>query len=172
MPKILPNVRQQLMEAARRQVTEQGYANTTIRSVAGECGVGVGTVYNYFPSKDMLIATFMLEDWQASLGRMRECSTADPADRLLQVHEELCAFSHQHSALFRDEEAAKVFIGAFTERHKQLRAQLAQILLPICPEGDENREFLAGFIAESLLSWTMSGTDSGAFLPILLKLLK
>ena len=35
MPKILQNVRQQLIETARRQVAEQGYANTTIRSVAG-----------------------------------------------------------------------------------------------------------------------------------------
>ena len=33
----------------------------TVRSVAAGCGVAVGTVYNYFSSKDMLIAAFMLE---------------------------------------------------------------------------------------------------------------
>ena len=172
MPKILPNVRRQLMNAARRQVAEEGYANTTIRSVAGECGVGVGTVYNYFPSKDMLIAAFMLEDWQACLGRMRGYCADVPADLLLYIHGELCAFSRQHSTLFRDEAAAKVFIGAFTERHKQLRIQLSQILFPLCPAEDENREFLSEFIAEALLSWTMSGTHPDVFLPILLKLLK
>ena len=173
MPKVLPHLREQLINAARRQVEKSGYANTTIRSVAGECGVGVGTVYNYFPSKDILIATFMLEDWQGCLARMKEGADADPAALLLHIHKELCDFSQKHSALFRDAEASKVFIGAFSERHRQLRSQLSEIILPVCPPSPgEDRTFLAEFIAESLLSWTMSETDPDAFLPILLKLLK
>ena len=59
MPKILESVREQLLETARAQIERNGYANTTIRSVAAECGIAVGTVYNYFPSKDMLIATYV-----------------------------------------------------------------------------------------------------------------
>ena len=173
MPKILPRLREQLIDAARRQIEKSGYANTTIRSVAGECGVGVGTVYNYFPSKDMLIAAFMLEDWQLCLARMQEVSAADPAALLLCIHKELCDFSRKHSALFRDADASKVFIGAFSERHRQLRSQLSAIILPVCPPNPgKERAFLAEFIAESLLSWTMSETDPDVFLPILLKLLK
>ena len=51
MPKIIENIREKLLEEARRQVMEEGYEAMTIRSVAGACGVGVGTVYNYFSSK-------------------------------------------------------------------------------------------------------------------------
>ena len=75
MPKIIENVRQTLLEEAKRQIKENGYAKTTIRSVAGACNVGVGTVYNYFESKDMLIATFMLEDWMECLREMKSYST-------------------------------------------------------------------------------------------------
>ena len=71
VPKIIENVREQLLEEAKRQIRENGYSKTTIRSVAGACRLGVGTVYNYFESKDMLIASFMLEDWMECLGEMQ-----------------------------------------------------------------------------------------------------
>ena len=52
MPKIIENLDQRLKEEARRQIRESGYSAMTIRSVAAACGVGVGTVYNYYPSKE------------------------------------------------------------------------------------------------------------------------
>jgi len=63
MPKIIENLQQKLIEEARKQAEAGGYAAVTIRSVAKACGVGVGTVYNYFPSKDALLAAYMLEGW-------------------------------------------------------------------------------------------------------------
>ncbi len=48
MPKIIENLRERLLAEAKRQVMESGYANTTVRSIAKACGVGTGTVYNYF----------------------------------------------------------------------------------------------------------------------------
>ena len=52
MPKIIENLREKLVREAQYQVEERGYSALTIRSVANACGVGVGTVYNYFASKD------------------------------------------------------------------------------------------------------------------------
>ena len=66
MPKIIDNVREELLKEAKKQLIENGYSHTTIRSVARGCGIAIGTVYNYFPSKDMLIATFMMEDWNTA----------------------------------------------------------------------------------------------------------
>ena len=48
MPKIIEGVRARLLNEAKRQIATLGYARTTIRSVATACGLGVGTVYNYF----------------------------------------------------------------------------------------------------------------------------
>ena len=71
MPKIIANLRERILAEARRQIEEQGYGATTIRSIASACGVGTGTVYNYFESKDMLIASFMVDDWMRCLDRMK-----------------------------------------------------------------------------------------------------
>ena len=64
MPKIIENLKDRLIAEAEKQIEESGYGAVTIRSVAKACGVGVGTVYNYFPSKETLIATHLLVDWK------------------------------------------------------------------------------------------------------------
>ena len=155
MPKIIENVREQLLIEAKRQIIQNGYGKTTIRSVASACGLSVGTVYNYFKSKDMLIASFMVEDWQECLAKMEQNSRSNPEAFLQNIYFSLREFVESHAYLFRDEEAAKVFATALNERHKLLRDQLAELLLPICDHS--NREFLAAFISESLLTWTLAG---------------
>ena len=170
MPKIIENVREQLLAVAKRQIEERGYARTTIRSVAGECGLGVGTVYNYFPSKDMLIATFMAEDWQESLSEIEAFPKEDPRALLACIYGALQSFSERHRALFCDSDAAKVFSSVFSERHKQLRSQLADLVLPLCAR-KENPAFLSQFVAEALLNWTMEGASFEEIYRVLIRLI-
>ena len=155
MPKIIENIREQLLKEVKRQIVENGYGKTTIRSVAGACGLGIGTVYNYFKSKDMLIAAFMLEDWQECLLKMKLANPDDPRSFVQNIYLSLREFIESHTALFCDEDAIKVFATALTERHKMLRDQLASVLMPICKHS--NPTFLAEFISESLLTWTTAG---------------
>ena len=67
MPKIIENPEENILSAARRLVAEQGYAAVTMRAIAKECGIAVGTFYNYYPSKDAMLAVCLLHDWQAAL---------------------------------------------------------------------------------------------------------
>lgn len=152
MPKIIENIRDQLMLEAKRQIAEQGYKCTTIRSVASGCGVAVGTVYNYFSSKDMLIASFILQDWVDCVRSISAQPKEDPRRYLEFIHISLQKFAENHRALFADKEAAKAFNAAFSERHRQLRSQLAELIIPIAKES-----FTAEYIAEALLTWTMAG---------------
>ena len=164
MPKIIEHLREKLMQEACRQVRENGYSATTIRSVAGAVGVGVGTVYNHFPSKDALIASFMLEDWQSCLNDIHRCAeeSASPEPVLRTMHTVLRAFSHRHEGLFRDEDARTVFAGAFSRYHALLRDQLADALRRFCRD-----DFTARFAAEALLSWTVEGQSIDVLLPVL-----
>ena len=170
MPKIIENVRELLLDTAKKQIEERGYANTTIRSVAGECGLAVGTVYNYFRSKDMLIATFVVEDWNSYLSDIRGADFTDPRNALQNIYDALINFSQKHRSLFSDPEAAKVYSAVFSERHKMLRGQIAEIITPLCHA--ENADFTAEFVAESLLTWTVAGKDFDSIYIILDKILK
>ncbi len=173
MPKIIENVREKLMTEARRQVMELGYSAMTIRSVAGACGVGVGTVYNYFSSKDMLVASFMVTDWQRCMAQMTECSArnAKPEEVLRCIYDVLKGFAEQYAGLFRDEGAAASFATVLPERHKQLRSQFAQPLQSLCSKQNKaDPEFLAEFIAEAMLTWTLEGRSFEEISSILLQL--
>ncbi len=169
MPKIIENLRGQLLQEARRQIAERGYTGTTIRSVAGACGVGVGTVYNYFPSKEMLIAAFMAEDWQKQLDAMAALPKDRPEALLRGVYEALRAYAEGHRDLFSDAGAAKAISPGFAPRHRMLREQLTGFILPICQGG--NAAFTAAFIAEALISWTMEGTPFDTLYPVIAKLI-
>ena len=167
MPKIIENLEEKLIREARRQIDEVGYAATTIRSVAKGCGVGVGTVYNYFPAKEALIAKFMLEDWRVCTAAIEAVSTysRDPRAVALCIHDQLALFIHRHEAIFRDEAAAAGFTGSFSRYHGMLRDQLACALRKFC--GDD---FTAKFIAESLLTWTSSGKNFEEIYDVIKKL--
>ena len=170
MPKIIENLRPQLLEEARRQIASRGYAGTTIRSVASACHVGVGTVYNYFPSKEMLIAAFMAEDWQQRLDTMAALPADEPEALLRGVYDALRSYADSHRDLFSDSGAAKAVSPGFIPRHRLLREQLAAFILPAC--AGEDCAFTAAFIAESLIAWAMEGVAFDALYPIIRKLIQ
>ncbi len=169
MPKIIENLRAQLLAEARRQIAAQGYGGTTIRSVATACGVGVGTVYNYFPSKEMLIAAFMYEDWQTHLDAMAALPVNQPEALLRGIYDSLCDYALRHRDLFSDTAAVKSISLGFAPRHRLLREQLAAFVLPIC-QGD-NPAFTAAFAAEALISWAMEGTPFDTLYPLICKII-
>ena len=155
MPKIITNLESKLIAEAKKQIEESGYSAMTIRSVAKACGVGVGTVYNYFSSKEELIATHLLEDWKQCIAAINAVSTYSDTPRpvALCIYDQLICFARRHQAIFRDETAAMSFAGSFGKYHAILRRQLSQPLRKFC-----DSDYSADFLAEALLTWTVAGT--------------
>ena len=64
--------REQLLAAAKEIAYGQGLSQVNIRAVASKCGVAVGSIYNYFPTKADLIAA-VIEDFWRQAAHMESC---------------------------------------------------------------------------------------------------
>lgn len=167
MPKIIENLEARLMEEAEKQITQNGYAAMTMRSVAKGCGIGVGTVYNYFSCKEELVASFLLTDWQDGLADFDAISAISQTARpvVQRIYHYLTAFAQRHTAIFQDFAASASFGASYTQYHRMLRQQLAKPLRKFCES-----DFAAEFAAEALLTWTMASTDFDELFGMLEKL--
>ena len=154
MPKIIENLETKLIEAAGEQLAQSGYGALTIRSVASSVGVGVGTVYNYFPSKDALVAGYLLREWNVCLNAIQEISNSSesPEDVLRCIHSQLWDYFRRHRMIFQDRDAAPAYAASMGRYHSMLRSQIASPLRKFC-----SSDFSAEFIAEAMLTWTVGG---------------
>ena len=69
MAKIIENLYENIQTVGKKMLLEEGYNQMTLRLVASKCNIATGTIYNYFKSKDVLVATIMFKDWQELLDK-------------------------------------------------------------------------------------------------------
>lgn len=57
--------KEHILEAAKEIAYSQGLSEISIRGVAGVCGVSVGSIYNYFPTKADLVMEVVGDFWKS-----------------------------------------------------------------------------------------------------------
>ena len=55
--------RDAILSVSRRFITQNGFGAVNMRAIAAACGVSVGSVYNYFPSKGDLLCAVVESVW-------------------------------------------------------------------------------------------------------------
>ena len=158
MPKILPDQREIFLANARRILKEEGYAALSIRRLAEESGAASGTLYNYFHSKDELIAEVMLDDWRAVLQEMKEAAqTAENfPDGLTEISGSLGTFARQNMQMWRQYLSMGGSSEMIAEHHGVLRGQIEEpVRLLIRRKGDEGLLAESPLLAELVLAAAM-----------------
>lgn len=84
-----------LIEAAAALFAEQGPEPTTIAQIAERADTAVGSFYNYFESKDDLLAAIVRERLAAELAQLqaRQAQVEDPAEAISVAHRHLVALA-------------------------------------------------------------------------------
>jgi AcrR family transcriptional regulator len=69
--------KEEILRASLKFASEEGLKSLNIRSIAKECGVSVGCVYRYFPSKADLISATVGKIWEHIFHEAEGCKTPD-----------------------------------------------------------------------------------------------
>ena len=154
MPKLIENPRERIILEASSLLKSQGYSALTIQAVAKHCGMAVGTVYNYFSSKDEVLAACISQSWAHSFELIQTVSRyADSLEAVVRcIYDQLRAFGQDHALLFSDEVAAASVDGLIFRHVHYLSAQISRALEKFCTSPDR-----AQIIAEALIIWVRTG---------------
>jgi len=83
-----------LLSVARGVVVEQG-ADASLRDIARQAGVGLGTLYRHFPTREALLEALLDETFDEMRATARELATSDsPDDALVTWLRDFVAFAH------------------------------------------------------------------------------
>ena len=126
--------RAQILEAAERLLHHYGPGKTTIADIAREAGVGVGTVYLEFDSKEAIVEALSNTQHEAVLAEMRKAAESEGAfaDRLRAVLDArvhalfgLCASgAHARDLIHCVSPAVKAAAARFHEEEQALLVSL------------------------------------------------
>ena len=86
--------RLRILEVARRQFARQGFEATTTRDIARGANIAVGTLFNYFPTKESIVECLVRAAWSEAADAL--ASGPAPGDSL-SLEEEL--FAHLAAVL-------------------------------------------------------------------------
>ncbi len=71
-------LRERLFRAALQLFAHKGYSETTVEDITNAADVGKGTFFNYFPSKEHILAAF----GRMQMGKLQAAADAAPASKL------------------------------------------------------------------------------------------
>jgi AcrR family transcriptional regulator len=91
--------REEILDAAARLFAQRGYANTDTQLLADELGVGKGTLYRYFPSKEELFlaaADRVMRELCRHIDE-RVAGIADPLEQIAEAIASYLAYCAEHT---------------------------------------------------------------------------
>lgn len=161
---------ERILQAARMVLIEAGFESFTFDEVSRRAEVPIGTLYQFFANKYVLICELDRQDTAANLAEIRSFSEHVPA---LQWPDFLDEFIDHLARMWREDPSRRAVwhavqstpatraTAAATER--EMLEPLAEMLAPLALElSYEDRIDLAGFLVHtvvSLLNYAVSGPE-------------
>jgi AcrR family transcriptional regulator len=146
----------QLLAVARHVVAEQG-ADASLRDVARKAGVGLGTLYRHFPTREVLLEALLRTKFDESAQRANELEKWDDAGSALVTWlREAVAMTHTYSGAIAPMVAAIADEGsALHASCVSLRAAGTRLLVRAQAEGVARRDMDGNdlFALISALAW-------------------
>jgi len=136
-PRLVEERRRQILTAATKLFSQQGFYRTTIQAIAKEAGVSTGLIYQYFHDKDdvlFLTLVTVLDTYEQEIPKAIE-GVEDPLERLCRAFYAYCRVVHRlldaTVLAYRSTKALKSYRQDFIKE----RETATNKLLETCLEG-------------------------------------
>ena len=156
-------VREAILDATDQLLSRYGYQKMTIDDLAKEVGIGKGSVYLHFPSKEEIVLSHIdriIEQLKGKLSAIAK-SSSTPEERLRKMLK--TRVLHRFESVQHYTKNLNDLLSAirpnFLARRESYFEQEARIFASVIEEGQQNKQFVAGDaveIAESLILATNS----------------
>ena len=155
MPKIIPNLKNTIITKGREILFSEGYDALSMRRMAAECGIAVGTIYNYMRNKDDLVAHICMEDWQKAADEINEGlkGIRDFPAGVEYVYRGLLDFNNDYQRYWNQYSESGGSPDIVKKIHPHLRSKLSRMLrglLESTPE--EKRAAICDVVAELIIA--------------------
>ena len=172
MPKIVTEAdrqqkRQAILDAAAAEIARYGYDRANINTIAEHAGIGRGTIYLYFESKEDVLSALLDTIGKAIDEIIQECIALDvpwPL-RLQRLAEEFVSLAEHHGDYFR------VQLSALHGVNRDLSAPMSRWLgisigrLAQALEAASAQGVIAALPAETLATLILGSLDTFVLLP-------
>jgi len=98
-----------ILKAAIKLIARQGYHGTTVQEIANEAGIGVGSVYSYYASKEEILDTIFTDMWNDLISDLERISDSS-AGYDLKIEEHTTKL---FELFFKNRQLALVYINEF-----------------------------------------------------------
>ena len=166
MAKIIENLYIDIQTVGKKILLEEGYNQMTLRLVASKCNIATGTIYNYFKSKDMLVATIMFKDWEDLLKKTNP--KVDKAKEAIDGLELIFNMIKDYTAIYQKAwiDYGGSLIG-LKDRHSILIKQLSEMINPLFKRfelDDTSTSFISEILIYSAIREDVSFSDIKPFI--------
>lgn len=158
MPKQITDVKNKLLDAAEKILKTEGYEALSMRKIAKECSIAVGTVYNYVQNKEELVALVMMEDWTQALSDMAGCvqKSESVTQGMCGIYQALQSFVEKYRDVWTQYSQMGGSSSAISSHHMILRSQIDEQIQKLMENFEQQQLLgLSPLLAEMVLAAAM-----------------
>ncbi|MGF6902346.1 TetR/AcrR family transcriptional regulator [Paraburkholderia sp. GAS348] len=144
-----------LLEAASAEFAEKGYEATTMTAIAARAGASIGSLYQFFPTKEQVAVTLIeqyVNELEAAFGQLSEkvpfLDVSVVAGRLTTL---FVAFRTTHPAFVGLVDALDVVLPGATGVRERLRKGIASVLAALAPRLSVEEALFRAVVVQHLM---------------------
>jgi AcrR family transcriptional regulator len=144
-----------LLEAAGAEFAERGYEATTMTAIAARAGASIGSLYQFFPTKEQVAVTLIEQyviELEAAFGQLSEkvplLDVSVVAGRLTML---FVAFRTTHPAFVGLVDALDVVLPGATGVRERLRKGIASVLAVLAPRLSVEEALFRAVVVQHLM---------------------